>query len=204
LPLVLSAADVSVNLSVYDDENFGFSTIEAMAAGIPVIGTHWGGLKDTIQDGVTGTSVATAMTARGAGYDRGQALSAADRLASDPVLRRTMGEAAARRSRHYSTARFGGDLDGAIAAVMAPDLKASRAGHRWTPLGEELVAAYSGAAGARGAGLVARAIAPTADRHRRHPILRRLMAPYASPEPPRSADLVFPAELWDARAPCGA
>ena len=59
IPRVLGAADIGINLTLNRDENFGYSTVEAMAASLPVIGTDWGGLKDTIEDGVTGFRVPT-------------------------------------------------------------------------------------------------------------------------------------------------
>lgn len=42
---VFSACDAFINLTLHHDENFGLSQIEAMSAGVPVIGTAWGGLK---------------------------------------------------------------------------------------------------------------------------------------------------------------
>ncbi|HTE20582.1 MAG TPA: glycosyltransferase family 4 protein [Armatimonadota bacterium] len=57
LPELYGAADLLVNLTVHGDENFGVAQVEAMACGVPVVGTHWGGLRDTIRDGVTGVGV---------------------------------------------------------------------------------------------------------------------------------------------------
>lgn len=37
-----------INTTLLHDENFGLSQIEAMAAGLPVICSDWGGLKDTV------------------------------------------------------------------------------------------------------------------------------------------------------------
>jgi glycosyltransferase involved in cell wall biosynthesis len=58
-------ADVVINMTLHHDENFGLSQVEAMACGTPVIGANWGGLKDTIVDGVTGYKVSTTVTASG-------------------------------------------------------------------------------------------------------------------------------------------
>jgi glycosyltransferase involved in cell wall biosynthesis len=60
-----NVADVSINLTLHHDENFGLSQIESMACGTPVIGTKWGGLKDTIVDGETGYHVSTIVTPLG-------------------------------------------------------------------------------------------------------------------------------------------
>ena len=54
-----SAADAVFNLTLNHDENFGLAQVEAMGCGTPVVGTNWGGLKDTIIDGETGYKVST-------------------------------------------------------------------------------------------------------------------------------------------------
>ena len=60
-----NVADVMVNLTLHHDENFGLAQVEAMACGAPVVGTNWGGLKDTILDGEVGRHVSTYMTPSG-------------------------------------------------------------------------------------------------------------------------------------------
>lgn len=60
-----STADVLANLTLNHDENFGLAQIEAMACGLPAVGTAWGGLNDTIIDGVTGYRVPTVATPAG-------------------------------------------------------------------------------------------------------------------------------------------
>jgi glycosyltransferase involved in cell wall biosynthesis len=58
-------ADLVVNLSLHHDENFGFAQVESIACGTPVIGTSWGGLKDTIKHGETGYQISTVVTESG-------------------------------------------------------------------------------------------------------------------------------------------
>lgn len=58
-------ADVLVNLTLHHDENFGLAQAEAMACGTPVVGTKWGGLKDSIKHGETGYHVSTVVTNAG-------------------------------------------------------------------------------------------------------------------------------------------
>jgi hypothetical protein len=58
-------ADALVNLTMHHDENFGFAQVEAMACGTPVVGTKWGGLKDTIKHNETGYHVSTVVTDAG-------------------------------------------------------------------------------------------------------------------------------------------
>ncbi|MBI2619750.1 MAG: glycosyltransferase family 4 protein [Ignavibacteriales bacterium] len=52
VPELLAAIDLVVMPSY--SESFGFLAVEAMAMGIPVVGTNTGGLSEIIQDGVTG------------------------------------------------------------------------------------------------------------------------------------------------------
>jgi hypothetical protein len=56
-----NAADLFTLLSDNVQESFGLAPVEALAAGLPVVGTDWDGLKDTVQDGVTGFRVPTTL-----------------------------------------------------------------------------------------------------------------------------------------------
>ena len=58
---IWSAADIFTLLSDNIQETFGIAPVEAMAAGLPVVGTDWDGLRDTIAHGETGFAVPTTM-----------------------------------------------------------------------------------------------------------------------------------------------
>ena len=76
LRTLYNVADVVVNLTLNHDENFGLAQVEAMGCGTPVVGTNWGGLKDTIRNGETGYKVSTyASGALGIKVDWWEALS---------------------------------------------------------------------------------------------------------------------------------
>jgi phosphatidylinositol alpha-1,6-mannosyltransferase len=86
---LLADADIFVNPGIVDSggraEGLGITTIEAMASGLPCVGSRVGGIVETIADGKTGLLVPPADT---------DALSTAvSRLADDAELRRRMGEA---------------------------------------------------------------------------------------------------------------
>ena len=121
---VWQAGDIYTLLSDNIQESFGISPVEAMAAGIPVVGSDWNGLRDTIVHGETGFLAPTLAPPPGAGavaasaYDLGQIdydayigataqpvsvdiTAAADAFAaliSDVALRRRMGEAGRARA----------------------------------------------------------------------------------------------------------
>ncbi len=88
VPSVLSAADVLAMPSRW--EGFGLAAAEAMAAGLPVVGTDVSGLRDVIVDGQTGVLVAPDDAPGLAG--------ALERLARDAGLRERMGQAGRRRA----------------------------------------------------------------------------------------------------------
>lgn len=115
------AADVFTSLSDNVQETFGLTPIEAMAAGLPALVSDWNGYRDTVRDGLDGflVPVVAPRGSEGVGIDLARRYAdgrdnydihigrvsmatvvdpaiLADRiarLASDPHLRRTMGEA---------------------------------------------------------------------------------------------------------------
>jgi len=121
---VRSAGDIFTLLSDNIQESFGLAPVEAMAAGLPVVGSDWDGLRDTIEHGVTGMLIETAMPAPGTGeviaqrhalgledypryaglvaqltaIDIAKAADAFASLAADRSLRRKMGEAGRARA----------------------------------------------------------------------------------------------------------
>ncbi|OYX36243.1 MAG: hypothetical protein B7Y99_02030 [Caulobacterales bacterium 32-69-10] len=70
---VWQAGDIYTLLSDNIQESFGLSPVEAMAAGLPVVGSDWDGLKDTIVHGETGYLVPTLTPPAGGGGYMSQA-----------------------------------------------------------------------------------------------------------------------------------
>jgi glycosyltransferase involved in cell wall biosynthesis len=83
------------------EEGIARAQIEALAAGLPVIGTHEGGATTLVQDGVEGFIVN--------GHDPGQIADAMLRLAGDRELNRKMGEAAYQKGAVKNTWQDYGD-----------------------------------------------------------------------------------------------
>jgi glycosyltransferase involved in cell wall biosynthesis len=71
-------------------ECFGIASVEAMAAGLPVVATNVGGAADIVDDGVTGYLIAP--------NDRRALDAALDRLVSDESTRTRMGRAGRRKA----------------------------------------------------------------------------------------------------------
>lgn len=119
---IRNAADIFVLLSDNIQESFGLAPVEAMAAGLPVVGTDWDGLRDTVAHGETGllvpTTMAGPMADLAARHDDGldsydayiagvaqftavdvpAAAAAFGALVADPALRARMGAAGRRRA----------------------------------------------------------------------------------------------------------
>lgn len=114
LPEYYAAADLCLMPSLY--ESFGMVALEAMACGVPVIGSRVGGLAVTIREGVTGALVPE-------GDPRALAVRIGVLLADEP-RRRALGRQAARWARRFrwpciaaEVARLYGDLLPAVREV---------------------------------------------------------------------------------------
>ncbi len=95
LPTLIRSAEVVVCLPWY--EPFGIVPLEAMACGVPVVGTAVGGLLDTVIDGVTGALLPP--------RDPVAAAEVVATLLADPARRDAYGRAGAERAR----AQYGWD-----------------------------------------------------------------------------------------------
>ena len=60
--IVLASSDVFISLPDSFQETFGLTPCEAMASGLPVIGTDWNGYKDTIIHSKTGFKIPTLLS----------------------------------------------------------------------------------------------------------------------------------------------
>ncbi|MGI4841774.1 MAG: glycosyltransferase [Janthinobacterium lividum] len=107
------AANVFASTPWY--EPFGITPVEAMACARPVIGAEVGGIKSTVNDGVTGFLVPS--------RDPAALAERLARLHRHPELARAMGEAGRRRACEHYTWRHVASL---LAAIYADVLDATR------------------------------------------------------------------------------
>lgn len=116
LRALYNVADVLINLTLHHDENFGLGQVEAMACGTPVVGTNWGGLKDTIVHGETGYKVSTVATsALGVKVNWWEVVCRVLSLLEDEDEAARLGRRAAEHAReNYSFAPFSRAVDSLI------------------------------------------------------------------------------------------
>ena len=88
---MICLADIGINLTTLISENFGYTPVEMQACGLPVIGTDWGGLKDTIVDNVTGFSIQTVLSKNGVRINLEQIKNRIELLINNPELLKQMG-----------------------------------------------------------------------------------------------------------------
>ncbi|OUM97806.1 MAG: N-acetyl-alpha-D-glucosaminyl L-malate synthase BshA [Paenibacillaceae bacterium ZCTH02-B3] len=92
---IVSAADLMLLPS--EKESFGLAALEAMACGVPTVGSLTGGLPEVVEHGVTGFLAPVGDTETMAEY--------ALRLLTDDVLRAEFGRACVRRAREHFDSR---------------------------------------------------------------------------------------------------
>ena len=78
--------DVHLTCSTFRTEDFGLAPVEAMAYGVPTVGTSWGGFWDTIQHELTGYRVPVHLTSSGFRVDWMAAAYRVDQIISNPGL----------------------------------------------------------------------------------------------------------------------
>ncbi len=83
-----AGCDIFCFPSHFDAESFGLVLVEAMQFAKPVVSTRWRGIPSVVQEGVNGFLVPV--------EDPGSVADRLARLAADPTLRRSMGEAGRR------------------------------------------------------------------------------------------------------------
>ena len=120
LRALYSTAHVLVNLTLHHDENFGLAQVEAMACGVPIVGTTWGGLKDTVTQNVTGKQVPAVVTATGVKVDWWRAANSIVQLLTTDASNQQLRERCRAVARdRYSMARYGDALDEAVRDAAA-------------------------------------------------------------------------------------
>lgn len=88
---MICMADIGINLTTLISENFGYTPVEMQACGLPVIGTEWGGLKDTIINNVTGFSIQTILSKNGVRINIEQIKNRIEFLINNPEQLKQMG-----------------------------------------------------------------------------------------------------------------
>lgn len=109
LPGLFNLADVFVNLTSNHDENFGFSQIEAMSCGLPVVCSRWGGLKDTVWHGETGLLVDASLSPGGVRLNLWQGVQFCKKLIRDRSFCIGMGQHARQHVIKYYSKRIFAD-----------------------------------------------------------------------------------------------
>ena len=112
VPELLSALDVVAVPSMWD-EAFGFTALEAIAAGKPVVASESGGLSLTVLEGVTGFLVPRGNPEALAGALRGVLL--------DEELRDQLGDGAVRHARTFGIDKYVRDLVAVYRSVAEID-----------------------------------------------------------------------------------
>ena len=132
-----NVGDVFINLTLDVGENFGNTQVEAMSAGLPVVGTAWGGLKDTIVEGQTGFLADTWISEYGVRFDMPKVINVLRLLMDQPTFRNKIGTYASQRAREqYSLDMYSDRLLELIDTLVSTTSRESRA--RFTNFGSSL------------------------------------------------------------------
>lgn len=120
LAMAFGAMNVLVHPTSAVDENFGYVPVEAMACGTPVVGSAYGGLKDSIVPGQTGALMPTWATGSGVRIDLAAGVDAVVELLRDRAAQARMSDASAHHARtHYGEARCVENLREAVRGSIA-------------------------------------------------------------------------------------
>jgi glycosyltransferase involved in cell wall biosynthesis len=98
LAVAYGAMDVLLHPTSSIDENFGYVPVEAMACGVPVVGSAYGGLKDTVIPGHTGALMPTWITRSGIRIDLDAGVEAVVAMLADAERHARISTAAAERA----------------------------------------------------------------------------------------------------------
>ncbi len=141
LDLVYGALDVLVHPTYGIDENFGYVPVEAMAAGVPVVASGYGGVKDTVLDGQTGRLMPTWISGGGIRMDSETGIEAVLEILSDRDLQHTMADNARNHAREtYSEEACSAALIASVvAAAEAPSQEEKYAVNGWPSYGHKSV-----------------------------------------------------------------
>jgi glycosyltransferase involved in cell wall biosynthesis len=95
-------------------EGFARTLVEAMQEGLPIVSTPVGGVRETVEPGVNGFIVP---------HDQvDEMVDAVRQLATDPALRRSMGEASRQRSGYFSISRMVDGIENLYRDWLHPSL----------------------------------------------------------------------------------